>query len=150
MTSSLDTFKFRWCLMVSQHLFDFSNGPGRVQMLWTGLGTVHDRMAFEYRVGIIHFLQAFSLNITLPNVRWLDSRSTCKNPYLVIVTRIDQPSVSLLNDSWSKVLVTVPPVWWTGSWAASAQDALNLFLFQAPLHSNFWVYSKKWKKKLTS
>ena len=60
-TSSLDAFKFGWGLMVSQHLFDFGNGPGGVQMLWTGLGTVHDRMTFEYRVGIIHFFQAFSL-----------------------------------------------------------------------------------------
>ena len=63
--SSLDTFKFRWRLMVSQHLLDFSNGPGWVQMFWTGLGTVHDCVTFEYRVGVIHFLQTFSLNMRL-------------------------------------------------------------------------------------
>ena len=60
-------------------------------------------------------------------IRIVDQHShvQVKTPYLVIVTRVNQPSVSLLNDSWSKVLVTVPPVWWTGSWTASTQDALS-------------------------
>ena len=30
--------------------------------------------------------------------------------YLVIVTRVDEPSVGLLDNGWSEVLVAIPPV----------------------------------------
>ena len=47
---------------MGQHFLDLGNCPGGVQVLWTGLGAVHNCVTFENGVGIVHLLQTFSLN----------------------------------------------------------------------------------------
>ena len=47
--------------MMGEHFLDFGNGPGGVQVFWTGFGTVHNCMTFENGVSIIHFFKTFGL-----------------------------------------------------------------------------------------
>ena len=59
--STLDTLQLARRLVMGQHLLDLGNCPGRVQMLWTGLGTVHDGVTLEHGVRVVHLLQTFGL-----------------------------------------------------------------------------------------
>ena len=68
--------------MVVEHSLNFSNSPGWVQVLGASLGAVHNGVAFEDTEFIIHLFQSISLSF---------------------VSGIDDPSVSLLNDSWSEI-----------------------------------------------
>ena len=65
-----------------EHGFDFGDGPGWVQVLWASFGAVHDGVAFEDAEFIVHLLQSLGLRF---------------------VSAIDDPSVGLLDDSWSEM-----------------------------------------------
>lgn len=90
------------CVFV-EHGFDFGDSPGWVQVLRASFGAVHDGVAFEDAEFIVHLLQSLGLRF---------------------VSAIDDPSVGLLDDSWSEVFITVPPVTWASGGAASAKNTL--------------------------
>ena len=47
--------------MVGEHFLDLSDCPGRIEVLGAGLGAVHDRVALEHRVRVVHLLQTLRL-----------------------------------------------------------------------------------------
>jgi len=89
--------------MVSQHLFDLGNCPGGVEMFWARFCAVHNRVTLEHGISIIHLFKSLSS---------------------VVISRVNEPSVRLLDDGRSEIFVSVPPVRWTRGGAASAEDAL--------------------------
>jgi len=86
-----------------EHCLDFGDSPGGVQVLGASFRAVHDSVALEDAELVVHLLQSLGLRL---------------------VTAVNNPSVGLLNDGWSQVFVTIPPVAWAGGGAACAKDAL--------------------------
>jgi hypothetical protein len=89
--------------LMSQLLFDRGNGFTRIQMLGADLGTVHNSMTTVQLEGIIELGQSF---------------------FGFGVSGILNPSIGLHEHSRAEVLVGTPPVTWTGSGAASTENAL--------------------------
>ena len=46
---------------MGQHFLDLGNCPGGIQVFGTGLGAVHNCVAFENGVGIVHLFQTLGL-----------------------------------------------------------------------------------------
>jgi len=92
-----------WGFVLVEHCLDFSDSPGWVQVLRARLRAVHDSVAFEDAKLVVHLLQSLGLRL---------------------ISAINDPSVGLLNDGWSQVFVTIPPVAWASSGAARAENAL--------------------------
>jgi len=109
--------------MVGQHLLDLGNCPGGVEMFWTSFCAVHDRMTLEHRIRIIHFFESLSS---------------------IVVSRVDEPSVRLLDNRGSEILVSVPPVRWTRGGAASAEDALVETIKLSSISFALVVFSFSW------
>jgi len=86
-----------------EHGFDFGDRPGWVQVLWASFRAVHDGVAFEDAEFIVHLLQSLGLRF---------------------VSAINDPSIGLLDNSWSEVFIPVPPVTWASGGAASAKNTL--------------------------
>lgn len=89
--------------MFVEHRLDFGDSPGGVQVFWASFRAVHDSVALEDAKLVVHLLQSLGLRL---------------------ITAINDPSVGLLNDGWSQVFVTIPPVAWASGGATSAKDAL--------------------------
>ena len=53
--------------MVGEHFLDLGDCPGRVEVLGAGLGAVHDRVALEHRVRVVHLLQTLRLRNKIKN-----------------------------------------------------------------------------------
>ena len=84
-------------------VFDLGDAASRVQVLGTGVRAVHDRVAAVPLVGVVQTLQTLLRHL---------------------VTRVRDPTVRLLEDGGTQILVRVPPVGRTRRRAASAQNAL--------------------------
>lgn len=89
-------------LVKSHRLLDLGNGPAGVQPLGTSVGTVHDSVTSVQRHRVLqHVLSHLG----------------------GLVTRVDDPAVSLHQNSGPKVLGLVPPVRGTRSGATGTQNA---------------------------
>ena len=77
------------------------DGTTRVKILGTSIGTVHNGVATIELVGIVQILQTF---------------------FGHFITRIGNPTVGLLEDGRTQVLVGMPPVGRTGGGAASTEN----------------------------
>jgi len=86
-----------------QQLLDLGDGPAGVEALGTSLGAVHDGVTSVYAEGVSEFVESFSR---------------------VLISGVNDPSVSLHKDSGTKVPISIPPVAGAGGGAAGAQDAL--------------------------
>ena len=84
-------------------MLDLVNRATRIEVLGTSVGAVHDSVAAIELVGVIQTLQTLLGHL---------------------VSRVGDPSVGLLQDGGSEVLVAVPPVGGAGGGAAGAEDAL--------------------------
>ena len=84
-------------------MLDLVNGATRIEVLGASVSAVHDSVAAIELVGVIQTLQTLLGHL---------------------VSRVGDPSVGLLQDGGSEVLVAVPPVGGTGGGAAGAEDAL--------------------------
>jgi len=95
-----------WLALVGnacQQLLDLSDGLAGVEALGAGLGAVHDGVTPVHRERISQLVQSVAG---------------------VLVSAVDDPAVSLHENGWPKVSVSVPPVGGTRGGAAGAQDAL--------------------------
>jgi len=86
-----------------QQLLDLGDGTAGVEALGTSLGAVHDGVTSVNTEGVSKFVESVSG---------------------VLISGVDDPSVSLHKDSGTKVSITIPPVAGTGGGAAGTQDAL--------------------------
>lgn len=84
-------------------MLDLVNGATRIEVLGASVGAVHDSVAAIELVGVVQTLQTLLGHL---------------------VSRVGDPSVGLLQDGGSEVLVAVPPVGGAGGGAAGAEDAL--------------------------
>lgn len=84
-------------------MLNLVDGTTRVQVLRTSMSTVHDGMATVQLVGVVQVLQTLLRHL---------------------VTGIRNPTVRLLENGRTQVLVRVPPVGRARGGAASAQNAL--------------------------
>lgn len=81
--------------------------------LRASLGAVHNSVTLEKGPLVTHLIETLLLEV---------------------ITRVHHPPVRLHDDSWSEILVTVPPVARTRCTAACAQDALIHAVLQVHTH----------------
>lgn len=84
-------------------MLELVDGTTGVEILGTSIGTVHNGVATVELVGIVQILQTL---------------------FGHFITRIGNPTVGLLEDGRTQVLVGMPPVGRTGGGAAGTENAL--------------------------
>lgn len=102
MQSSSIQFRFRLRSHTRQKFLNFSNSTTRIQTLRTSACAVHDGVTSVNTEGILKFTQTFSG---------------------VFITGINDPTISLHENSGTQVFISIPPVRGTRGGAASTQDA---------------------------
>ena len=95
------TFSELMHLMAS--MLELVDGTTGIKILGTSIGTVHNGVATVELVGIVQILQTL---------------------FGHFITRIGNPTVGLLEDGRTQVLVGMPPVGRTGGGAAGTENAL--------------------------
>ena len=83
-------------------MLNLVNGTTRIQVLGASLGAVHNSVATVQLVGIIQVMQTLLSHF---------------------IAGIGNPTVGLLEDGRTQVLVSMPPVGGTGGGAASTENA---------------------------
>jgi len=90
-------------VVLVDHRFEVNNGLRGVETLRAALGAVHDAMAAVKLHGVVQPGKTFVGHV---------------------IAGIDDPTISLLQDSRSEVVLRVPPIRWARGRATSAEDAL--------------------------
>src|SRR5262245_14235022 len=85
-----------------QELLDLADRLGRIEILGTGLGAVHDRVAAVQPEWILQCIEPLAGGL---------------------VAAVDDPAVCRQQCSGTKIAVAVPPVTWATRGATRAQDA---------------------------
>src|ERR1700733_2664914 len=96
---------------LSQHLLDFADGLGGIEVLRACLGAIHDGMAAVQPKGVLEIIEALAGRL---------------------IAAVDDPSICRQQRRGSKVTIAVPPIAGAARGTASAQDAgrgpIDLFL----------------------
>src|SRR3954471_10469246 len=92
----------RLMMALEHHLLDLRDGLRGIEILRTGLGAVHDRVAAIQPEGILEIVETFAERF---------------------VTRVDDPAIGREQRRGPEIALAVPPVARAGRGAACTQDA---------------------------